>query len=357
MKKLFLIIFGFVLGLVLLESGLRIFSLLEKKSDEKMAEENINESDLIHQYDENLGWSLVPESIGRHKTAEFDVTYSINSDGLRDGNYSIEKSNKKRVAVFGDSFTFGIGMDKDKTFAGLLEEESGYEVLNFGVSGYDPGQYFLALKERGMKYDPDAVIFAIYLGNDIEDVALSHPFTMPEFKPYFSIEDGRLAINNIPVPESGPETQIADIDYRVKNVKLYEKLGWILKLKTVLLGKNFLKESFYPSLEKMGLVKSISDYSGNFELMAAILKETKNFLGEKNFSVLMIPSKNVKNNYLEKKFGEELAEILKAEGVPFSNLVPLVSSSEENYYLRGDGHFNEAGNGMAAAELKLLLKE
>ena len=39
-----------------------------------------------------------------------DVMVDINSDGLRDKEYPVEKSDKKRIIFLGDSLTFGWGV-------------------------------------------------------------------------------------------------------------------------------------------------------------------------------------------------------------------------------------------------------
>jgi hypothetical protein len=47
------------------------------------------------------------------------------------------------------------------------------EVLNAGVDGYDPRQAYLWYRERGAPLQPDLVLFAVYAGNDISDLAWS----------------------------------------------------------------------------------------------------------------------------------------------------------------------------------------
>ncbi len=54
--------------------------------------------------------------------------------GLRVGKKSFPKNkDKKNIFIFGDSFTYGVGIEFEKTFAGLLEKKyENYNVYNFG---------------------------------------------------------------------------------------------------------------------------------------------------------------------------------------------------------------------------------
>jgi len=74
----------------------------------------------------------------------------------------------KRVMIIGDSYVDGWGAySKDASFAGSLDLHEDLKVFNFGVGGTDPVQYRLVLENYIELIDPDLVIVAIYLGNDI----------------------------------------------------------------------------------------------------------------------------------------------------------------------------------------------
>ena len=49
---------------------------------------------------------------------------------------------KKNIIFLGDSFTYGMGLSYEKTFAGILEQKNeNFNFYNFGVAGYSPTVY------------------------------------------------------------------------------------------------------------------------------------------------------------------------------------------------------------------------
>jgi len=100
-----------------------------------------------------------------------DVMVNINSDGHRDKEYPVDKSDKHRIIFLGDSLTFGWGVKEEKTFATLIEEDmnsqSPTEVINFGTGNYNTEQEVNLFIEKGLKYNPDKVVL-FYFINDAE---------------------------------------------------------------------------------------------------------------------------------------------------------------------------------------------
>jgi len=100
-----------------------------------------------------------------------DVNVSINSDGLRDGEYLVEKGDAYRIIFLGDSLTFGWGVEQEDTFGYILEEEIGKnaptEIINFGTGNYNTEQEVNLFFEKGVKYNPDKVVL-FYFINDAE---------------------------------------------------------------------------------------------------------------------------------------------------------------------------------------------
>lgn len=108
----------------------------------------------------------------RHRSNEFDVTYTTNSRGYFDREWNPSKpEGTYRLAFLGDSFTMGHGVDLGRAFPQLLEacidSNETVEVLNFGVWGTGTAaqlEFLPDVEAMGV----DGVVFCFYL-NDIFD--------------------------------------------------------------------------------------------------------------------------------------------------------------------------------------------
>ena len=96
---------------------------------------------------------------------------SINSDGLRDKEYSVARNEKYRMIFLGDSLTFGWGVEQGDTFEHILEAKANKEflaeIINFGAGNYNTEQQVNLFLEKGLKYRPDKVVL-FYFINDAE---------------------------------------------------------------------------------------------------------------------------------------------------------------------------------------------
>jgi len=118
-----------------------------------------------------LGYELKPGS------TDGDAV-TVNADGMRDHEYSVAKpASTFRIAMIGDSVAFGLGVTGSETVSSKLEtllsqhfsgEELRFEVLNFGVTGYNATQIIENLRSRALKYGPDLVLY-LYCLNDPEE--------------------------------------------------------------------------------------------------------------------------------------------------------------------------------------------
>jgi lysophospholipase L1-like esterase len=151
--------------LVLLEVTLQIYTRLYIYYDVEMsryAAEVKEKSD-----NPKIGHVHIPNS----NAYLMGVDVAINSDGFRDDEYAAERNQNYRIAVLGDSLTFGWGVEKEDTFEVLLEdmlsETRPTEMINFGHGNYNTQQQVNLFKEKGLKYNPDKVV-VFYFINDAE---------------------------------------------------------------------------------------------------------------------------------------------------------------------------------------------
>jgi lysophospholipase L1-like esterase len=125
-------------------------------------------------YDHDLAKSKSIENViwGPHRYRVY-----TNSLGFRDRSPREVPliSDQFRLVLMGDSFTQGVGLDFDQTFAGIVGEalgKKGVEVLDAGVGSYSPIIYWrktkYLLETAGLKFDEMAVFLDI---SDVEDEA------------------------------------------------------------------------------------------------------------------------------------------------------------------------------------------
>lgn len=113
--------------------------------------------------DAELFWRFRPNSTTDSR--EFPgLTYRYNSLGLR-GEELQQPGDRTRIAAFGNSCTFGWGVDEEATYVHrlqlLLNDKSNgenYEIINAGIPGYSSHQGRLFLSELLPELDLDVVI-------------------------------------------------------------------------------------------------------------------------------------------------------------------------------------------------------
>ena len=103
-------------------------------------------------------------------------TVTINSAGMRDREHDLAKADGTfRVLLLGDSFMEAQQVAFEASLPSMLErdltEQAGrtVEVINAGVSGWGTDDQLRYLTEYGLPYDPDLVLVAMTLHNDVSD--------------------------------------------------------------------------------------------------------------------------------------------------------------------------------------------
>lgn len=97
------------------------------------------------------------------------LTISINDDGFRE---TTTLEGHKVIAI-GDSFTFGWGVDQDRTWVELLERSIGEPIYNMGMQDSSPKQEFLLLEHvidsQKLDFRGGVLLWMIFEGNDLID--------------------------------------------------------------------------------------------------------------------------------------------------------------------------------------------
>ena len=105
---------------------------------------------------------------------------------------------KLRISAFGDSFTFGSGVNNEQSWAEQINlSQKRYEVLNFGVPGYGLDQAYLRYIKEGTSVSSH-IVFIGYMSENLErSVNVFRPFynedgALPLGKPRFKLFDDKL---------------------------------------------------------------------------------------------------------------------------------------------------------------------
>jgi len=129
----------------------------------------------INEPDRDLGWVKRRGTSTRKATSEYDITFAINSLGLRgDESLTLAKpAGAKRVLFLGDSFVLGYTVDRHDHFVDLVGAAiaatpalAKTEVLNGGTEGWSNDQELLWLRKEGFAFQPDVVV-ACFFQNDV----------------------------------------------------------------------------------------------------------------------------------------------------------------------------------------------
>ena len=201
--RLSLVVLGLVLALALCEGVLWLYEdqLIGRQLDSMgiarpgTSDRNVNKdwgadgSSPLHirSDEEGLVYAMRPNA--QVEVASMNWRVETNSDGFRDGPFApVSLPRSHRIAAVGDSVTLGFWVEQSESWPDQLEDllnlpspgsRCHFEVMNFGVTGYDLGQEVELVRSRVLPFRPDSLILAI-TSNDEEigaDAGLWRHFT------------------------------------------------------------------------------------------------------------------------------------------------------------------------------------
>ena len=190
--RLALMVLGSIIGMIALEFGLSKFAPHPKTWPIG-----------FHVRNKYIGWKGIPGKEGRWVKGRIVSYVKMNSHGFRDKERNYKKEQDVfRIVVLGDSCIEGLQVPLEQTFPYILEKRlnsesrNSFEVINLGVSGFGTAQEYLTLRHYGLKYNPDLVILAFYINNDLKDNSKILGGVSRDKKyinrPYFVLENGKL---------------------------------------------------------------------------------------------------------------------------------------------------------------------
>lgn len=183
MKKLAAVLLSVLFSLAVAEAGLRLYygskepesfreALRQAERNRPAPGAKLTLGDMVQasRFDDVV-YELKPNLSGVFKGARVRT----NSHGMRGAReYSLEKPpGTYRIAGIGDSNMFGWGVAEGEPYLQILERRLGemagdgrrFEVLNFGVPGYNTAIEVASFERKALAYDPDLVVIH-FIGND-----------------------------------------------------------------------------------------------------------------------------------------------------------------------------------------------
>ena len=292
-------------------------------------------------------FSVQPNVEASQHTGATNWTVITDSNGFRVGPHNL--SHKKRLAiVLGDSYTFGVGVNYEESFVGLLNTSgAGYHFLNSGVPGYGPTQYRMTLEYLlNEGYRPEIILLAIYVGNDFYDCVWNKDI---------SVKDGII----------GAKGGIKE--YLKRNLHTYRLLSKVYHLLSPVSFGGFrgLMENLYdPNSWKRSPLRrareifrseltSISEITRKLEIpMIAVLIPTR-------YAVEGINRESTIPDYeqLDRLPEIEAASVLESLRIPFTDVTyDLAAFGVDQTYYRHDGHLTPQGNDVVCRQFLYLLE-
>ena len=124
----------------------------------------------VYKKDQNLFWRFRTDQLIDSKSFS-NITYRINSDGMR-GDEILNEKKGLRILAIGNSCTFGWGVRQEEIWTTKLKNElsktipnKNIEIINCGVPGYSSHQGRKYFEQELLKYKPD-IILVMFGWND-----------------------------------------------------------------------------------------------------------------------------------------------------------------------------------------------
>ncbi len=338
-----------LLTLAVAEATLRFIGVDRVKFQEKPRTGWVNVPENVWvEHHPVLGWYPQKNKTALLESANFpQIIVHTNSAGFRGvREYAIEKPEGTiRIAVLGDSFPFGFGVQDGDAFPSLLESKDGtLETLNLAVPGYGIDQIYLSYREVVRKFQPDIVLIGIF-PEDFWRCTRSFADS-GHVKPYFSLSPkGGLVLHNVPVPPpfSLNQDQFPPLLEQNRLQKILSKsvLYRLAKKPLIKLAKNM--RLIDPNYTEEWLVGRA--------ILAALIREVRQ--DGATPVLLLMPPQDWAQSARKTSLERSILRFADREKVGLINLKPAFNDAVakdglDTYYIKNDWHWTPKGHALAA---------
>ncbi len=291
----------------------------------------------------------------RQKRSCYDVVYSSNEVGARDNSFL--KNSLNDIILIGDSFAEGYGVNLSNTSQKYIEDLTGFNVLNFGVSkNFGVVQYHQIYKNFAKDYKHNKLIIFFLPSNDFSENDYNNWQGSKRYRPYYKKIDN----NNYEI--FIPADAIKNYKSGTKKIKkIFKDYFWTSNL-FINLNYNY---KIYRSKKKYGKDTFSGYFDSKLDQQKAAVYFIKKLVKEANIDTFLVSIPRLQDfDKLNK--GENLDEVywLKSlndlsksnKNFTFIDLINYPTSNLSDLYLKCDGHWTPEGNKWAADIISKYLK-
>lgn len=319
-----------------------------RRTNQKLLQQFRGES-AFYAKDPLLGWD-----VGKNRRSG---DYASSAEGIRsagpDESY-VRAGAGSRIALIGDSFTFGEEVAFDETWGHYLEQLSGAQVLNFGVPSHGLDQTLFKFEHKVRTWSPQVVILGMLdaaaprSGNVY--LFLRPDQALPFSKPRFIAEDGELKAINVPVISAEQiyaQDSIFDLLLVEKDV-LFQRSHWERSFHDA----SFVMRYLFSRFPKWDAQPADLSETALDELSARLIEalSAKVDAAEAKLFVVFLPERpQIEGGGV--KHRDAIAKSLAKDGIAIFDPTPCLLSrvKAEELFVKGGVHYSAKGNAALAA--------
>lgn len=296
-------------------------------------------------------------------------SFPINSQGFYDTEFlpPAERSGPLVVTI-GDSFSYGV-VPHHFHYTTVAERElPGAQIYNIGFPGTNPTDYLAHVTEDALPLEPDLIVIALYVGNDL---APEPPSTSP--LRWYDAESYLLGVvwhrlQILRVAQANDWTRKREA---AGSADLVARYPWLADPS---LEPPSLGQDIYFELAARNAYLGAANHKGVYERFFAALYRIEEAAGDVPLAFMLIPDEYQVNDALwdvvvernelplQRDLPQQRIREWAAEGkrdvldlLPLMLAVPRLPDGQRHLYHLRDGHFNARGNEVAGRALAGLI--
>ena len=296
---------------------------------------------------ENWGSWHVKNGKTSQKRSCFHAIYESNEVGARDTSFI--KNNENDIILIGDSFAEGYGVNYNHTSQKILEDISGLNVLNFGIS-YNFGivQYYLIYKNLAKNFKHNKLIIYFLPSNDFGENDYNNWKGSKRYRPYYkkiNENDYKIFIPNDAIK-----------NYKSKTKKIKKKFKDYFWTSGLFINLNY-SYKIYRNNKKYGKNTFSGYFDSNLDQQKAAIFFIKKIIDEAKTDIYLVSIPRLQD-FDRLNNGGKLEELYWIKSLndmdrnnkkfTFIDLINHPTTNLTDLFLKCDGHWTPIGNKWAA---------